>query len=53
MTDAEIQCPFCKENGYDLVGLKHHLLYHCEGFEDTLSIEEEAKLFKIKREQGG
>ena len=31
--EKTIQCPFCKEGDYDLVGLKDHLLHgDCETF---------------------
>jgi len=37
-----IQCPFCKENDFDFIGLKNHLLSgHCEDFNNVMSIEEE------------
>jgi len=37
-----IQCPFCKETDFDLIGLKNHLLSgHCEDFNDVMSVEEE------------
>lgn len=36
-----ITCPFCKENNFDLVGLKNHIQYNCEIFDSTISIEEE------------
>jgi len=34
MSDA-IQCPFCGEVGFDLVGLKTHLAVDCDAFERT------------------
>lgn len=27
-----ISCPFCSESDFDLVGLKSHLLNHCDAF---------------------
>ena len=30
-----IKCPFCGEDDFDLIGLKNHLLCHCEEFEQT------------------
>lgn len=30
MSDAElVNCPFCKETEFDLIGLKHHLISNC------------------------
>jgi hypothetical protein len=34
MTDL-LTCPFCKEEDFDLIGLKYHLLSYCEVFEST------------------
>ena len=39
--EIEIVCPFCKEDNFDLIGLKNHLLNQCEEFQETISIEEE------------
>jgi hypothetical protein len=41
--DENVECPFCKEKGFDLPGLKHHLLGYavfsgepcCKIFKDT------------------
>lgn len=30
-----IKCPFCGEDDFDLIGLKSHLINHCETFRDT------------------
>lgn len=39
----DIQCPFCKENDFDLIGLKGHLLYgDCEVFE---AVEKSVRYF--------
>jgi hypothetical protein len=27
-----LTCPFCKEEDFDAIGLKYHLLYHCDKF---------------------
>ena len=35
---SDIVCPFCGEKGFDLVGLKYHLLNYCNLFLDTESI---------------
>lgn len=40
----DVTCPFCKENDFDLIGLKNHLLSgHCGNFNETLTVEEERK----------
>lgn len=41
MSDEDIKCPFCKETGFDLVGLKDHLFGRCEAYEKTESVAEE------------
>ncbi len=38
----DIDCPFCKENGFDMIGLKNHLLTYCHVFEATISPERES-----------
>jgi len=40
----DIGCPFCEEKEFDLIGLKHHLNFSCQNFEDTISIGEEQNL---------
>jgi hypothetical protein len=30
-----MECPFCGDRGFDLVGLKGHLLNSCEVFDET------------------
>jgi hypothetical protein len=43
-SNDEVVCPFCKESGFDLIGLKSHLLNEdCEIFNDT---ENQRRLFK-------
>jgi hypothetical protein len=43
----EVECPFCKDKGMDLVGLKHHILTgYCEGYEKTMTIWEESEARK-------
>jgi len=42
--NSEIECPFCPCYDFDLIGLKNHLLNHCEGFENTMTIEQEKAL---------
>ncbi len=34
----EIECPFCRENGFDKIGLKQHLKKYCIEFAQTESI---------------
>jgi hypothetical protein len=34
-------CPFCGEDDFDLIGLKHHLLKFCDVFRETKSFEED------------
>lgn len=42
MTHEYFQCPFCKEQDFDLIGLKSHLVYGwCDVFSDTLTTDEE------------
>ncbi len=48
--ETDIQCPFCQENGFDLMGLKEHLLTDCEAFKRTMSIEEEIEIWDMERE---
>lgn len=33
-----IACPFCKEDEFDLSGLKYHLLNYCKNFAETKDI---------------
>ena len=54
----DIKCPFCGEDGFDLVGLKGHLTGEglifaggCQVFSDTLTIQEEANLCEIQLEE--
>lgn len=42
-----IQCPFCKEEDFDLIGLKAHIERGCcDVFNSTLTIEEEEEAVK-------
>jgi hypothetical protein len=35
-TDSQdLACPFCQERGFDLIGLKSHLLNYCERFDNV------------------
>lgn len=38
---SDVLCPFCKEEGFDLVGLKGHLQMHCEAFDNAETPNEE------------
>lgn len=44
-------CPFCGENDFDAVGLKSHLLNHCEVFEHLESPLEELLRKRAERKQ--
>lgn len=47
-----INCPFCNEQDFDLVGLKTHLTKgYCETYENTLSFEEELERRKEERKK--
>lgn len=35
MDYEELTCPFCKENDFDAIGLKRHLLQYCEAYFST------------------
>ena len=37
MIASNIICPFCGEDGFDLIGLKHHLENYCESYKSTHS----------------
>ena len=42
MTDTKyVTCPFCKEDDFDLIGLKYHLVTYCEIFPEIISAAEE------------
>lgn len=45
-------CPFCKEEDFDLVGLKHHLTHSCQIYEETLTLNEERALMELKQRTG-
>lgn len=34
------KCVFCREDGFDLIGLKHHIENYCEGFDATPDFEQ-------------
>lgn len=41
VTPPPIACPFCGEQDFDAVGLKHHLRAgHCDQYEHTPGIDE-------------
>lgn len=31
----ELTCPFCKEDDFDAIGLKTHLMYYCDKYDDV------------------
>ena len=33
--EGDFICPFCQESGFDLVGLKYHLMCHCIQYQET------------------
>ena len=35
---SNIICPFCGEEDFDLIGLKHHLQNHCEEYAATIGV---------------
>jgi len=46
----DIICPFCKKR-FDVIELKNHLVMgYCKQFEDTMTVEEEARLFHLKKD---
>jgi hypothetical protein len=32
---SDFSCPFCKDAGFDVIGLKHHLKWYCEIYNKT------------------
>ena len=42
------ECPFCGENDFDLIGLKSHILNHCEKFDEMESPLQERRRKKEK-----
>lgn len=36
---AYVVCPYCGEKDFDLVGLKNHLLAHCDKFRKTETLQ--------------
>ena len=50
-SSESITCPFCNENGFDKIGLKYHFdMGYCKEYSDTLTIQEEGELRKIKNQ---
>ena len=35
---TDLECPFCHENDFDLIGLKGHLVYDCKDFESIQTV---------------
>lgn len=48
--NQDIQCPFCGERGFDLVGLKGHLQEFCEVF-DNLENPMQQMFRKLKEQR--
>lgn len=38
---SDVECPFCGDDGFDLIGLKIHLINYCDKY-GSLSLEEGA-----------
>lgn len=38
---SEVNCVFCNEKDFDLIGLKNHLNSHCDGYDFTPGIYDE------------
>ena len=32
-------CPFCGDDDFDLIGLKHHYLHHCDEYNETKLVD--------------
>lgn len=45
LTNPNKICPFCKENEFDLVGLKNHLEKYCSAYLGVEDLYEEYKNF--------
>lgn len=49
----EVSCPFCGENGFDLIGLKQHLegtflfAEACDAYVNTMTPQEEADARRV------
>jgi hypothetical protein len=50
---SDIRCPFCGEDGFDLVGFKGHLERWCEEFRMTETPHEELMRKLADRPEGG
>lgn len=49
----KITCPFCGEKDFDKIGLKHHLIVHCDEYDGIISIWEERELIAQRKLDGG
>ena len=44
--NSDVKCPFCQEGGFDLIGLKQHIINGwCEVFNDITPPKNEKPLF--------
>lgn len=50
LAEELVSCPFCKENGFDLIGLKNHIEQYCEVYPNIISAEEARRLLREARE---
>jgi hypothetical protein len=48
--ENNIACPFCGEDGFDLIGLKFHLAF-CEKYENT-PVDMSRSLFSLLLKEG-
>lgn len=47
MKEENIECPFCHEKDFDLIGLKSHLIHgDCEKYEEIDIFSLKPRLFK-------
>ena len=44
-------CDFCGEDGFDLIGLKDHLLHHCKKFEETRELPQDFTERRVEETQ--
>ena len=49
MEESNVTCVYCKESGFDLIGLKSHLLTDCDVFTETKTLLELLEELNEKR----